>query len=145
MKKLWIDRIFLLAITAIVAALTATALPVLGGGHLEGTMLLLHMMGSGAMVIALPLFALYYLPRSINRFKSGSLQRIGFWSLIAAGLVTTATMFACMLPLPSTDQMHQLIQLHRYAGFAMVPAVALLMVGASRWRRIQSTRSATPG
>ena len=97
------------------------------------------------MVIALPLFVLVYLPRSISRFASGSLQRLGFWSLVVTGLVTTATVFACMLPVPSTDQMRQLIQLHGYAGFAMVPAVALLLVGASRWRRIQSTRSATPG
>jgi hypothetical protein len=141
----WIDRLFPVAIAAIVAALTVTALPVLAGGHLGGTMLLLHMMASGAMVIALPLFALYYLPRCISQLTSDSLQRLGYWLLIFTGLVTIATMFACMLPIPSTNQMHQLIQLHGYAGFAMVPAVALLLSGVWRWRRIQSTRSATPG
>jgi hypothetical protein len=143
--KLWIDRIFLTAITAIVVALTVTALPALASGPLGGTMLLLHMMASGALVITLPLFALYYLGRSLSRFKSGGLQRVGFWLLVTTGLLTILTVFLCMLPVPATDQMHQLIVLHRYAGFAMVPAVALLLVGASRWRRIQSTRSATPG
>jgi len=143
--RLWIERIFLIAITAIIAVLTLTALPVLQEGHLGGALLLLHMMASGALVIVLPLFALIYIGRSISRFNSGGLQRLGFWSLVVTGLLTIATVFACMLPVPSTDQMHQLIQLHRYAGFAMVPAVALLLVGTSRWRRIQSTRSATPG
>lgn len=143
--KLWIDRIFLVALVAIIFVLTVTALPVLGGGHLEGPMLLLHMMASGALVIVLPLFALFYLGRSISRFKSGGAERLGFWSLLITGLLTIVTVFVCMLPLPSTETMHQLIAIHRYAGFAMVPAVVLLVLGASRWRRIQSTRSATPG
>jgi hypothetical protein len=143
--KLWMDRIFLVALIAIIFVLTVTALPVLDGGHLEGPMLLLHMMASGALVIVLPLFALFCLGRSISRFKSGGLQRLGYWSLVITGLLTIVTVFVCMLPLPSTETMHELIAIHGYAGFAMVPAVVLLVLGASRWRRIQSTRSATPG
>ncbi len=143
--RLWIDRIFLVAIVAMIFVLAVTALPALGGGHLEGPMLLLHMMASGALVIVLPLFALFYLGRSLSRFKSGGLQRLGFWSLIITGLLTIVTVFVCMLPLPSTETMHELIVIHGYAGFAMVPAVVVLVLGASRWRRIQATRSATPG
>lgn len=143
--RLWIDRLFLIALVAIIFVLTATALPVLGGGHLEGPMLLLHMMASGALVIVLPIFGLYFLTRSIDRFKSGGLQRLGFWSLLITGLLTIVTVFVCMLPIPSTETMHELIEVHGYAGFAMVPAVVVLVLGASRWRRIQSTRSATPG
>lgn len=142
---LWIDRIMMVVLVAIIFVLTATAFPVLAGGHLGGLMLLLHMMASGALVIVLPLFSLYFLSRSISRLKSGGLQRLGFWSLLVAGLVTIATVFLCMLPVPSTETMHQLIAVHSYAGFAMVPAVAVFVLGASRWRRIQSTRSATPG
>ena len=144
--RVWVDRIFLLVITILVAVLAGTALPgQLGGEHLGGLRLLAHMMASGALVFALPLFALYYLGRGISRFKSGGLQRLGFWTLILAGAVTITTMFLCMLPLPSTEQMHQLMLVHGYAGFTMVPALALLLLGAARWRRIQSTRSATPG
>ena len=143
--RIWIDRIFLAAITLIVTVLALTALPVLAGGHLEGNTLLMHMMASGMLVVALPLFALIYLGRSISKHKSGGLQRLGYWSLVLAGLFAIATMFFCMLPLPSTGQMRLLIEWHGYAGFAMVPALLLLLVGVSRPRRIQSTRSATPG
>jgi membrane protease YdiL (CAAX protease family) len=144
--QVWIDRIFLLAITVFVAVLAATSLPVvLGEGHLDGLKLLLHMMASGGLVVVLPLYALHNLTRATNRKRSGGLQRLGFWLLMLAGLVSIGTMFLCMLPLASTEQMHQLVELHRYAGFAAVAAVVLLLIGTSRWRRIQATRSATPG
>lgn len=143
--KIWIDRAFLVALVAIIFVLTVTAAPVLAGGHLGGPMLLLHMMASGALVFVLPVFAIYYLSRSISSLHSGGLERLGFWTLLVSGLMTIATMFICMMPIPATQTMQQLVELHGYAGFAMVPAVALLVLGASRWRRIQSTRSATPG
>ncbi len=143
--KTWIDRILLLVVLAVVIVLSATAAAWLAGGRLQGSMLRLHMMASGVLVITLPLFALSSLWRNISRVDSGGLQKLGFWSLVVTGLATIATVFACMLPIPSTDQMHSLILLHGYAGFAMVPALALLLLGTSRWRRIQSTRSATPG
>lgn len=143
--KTWIDRILLLAIVAIVAALTATALPVLAGHHLGGTVLLLHMMASGALVFALPAAGLFWLSRYLNQHASNTIGRWGFWLTIATGLATIGTVFACMLPYPSTDTMHQLIKWHGWAGFAMVPAVVLLLFGSLRWRRIQLTRSATPG
>ncbi|MGI9470595.1 MAG: hypothetical protein ACR2NZ_03615 [Rubripirellula sp.] len=141
----WLDRICLLALVLIIALLTATALPALREGPLGGTALLLHMMASGALVFALPLFALLYLSRNLRSDRSGGMQRLGFWLLILSGIITIGSIFLCMLPIPSTDEMHELIRVHRYAGFAMVPAVVLLAIGTSRWRRIQSTRSATPG
>lgn len=132
--KTWIDRICLVAVVAIVVVLTVTALPVLFGGHLEGQMLLLHMFASGALVFALPIFALLFLGRVINRTKSGGLQRLGFWTLVACGLLTIATVFMAMLPIPSTPQMHELLTVHGYAGFAMVPAAAALLFGISRYK-----------
>ncbi len=143
--KAWLDRFAIAVLTVIVTILAVTAWPTLFGGHLEGNALLLHMMASGALVGLFPLFSLYYVGRSISRYKSGSIERFGFWTLLVAGLVTIASVFLCMLPIASTDQMHELIKIHGYAGFAMVPALVLLIIGASRWRRIQSTRSATPG
>ena len=44
-----------------------------------------------------------------------------------------------------TEVMVQLMTLHGYAGFAMVGALLLLLIGAWRWRSIQSTRASTPG
>ena len=143
--RTWIDRILLLGILAVVTVLTITAFPVLAGYHLGGTMLLLHMMASGALVFALPIAGILWLSRALSNADSSRMQRWGFWLLLATGFATIATVFFCMLPYPSTDTMHQLIALHGWAGFAMVPAVVLLVVGSLRWRRNQLTRSATPG
>lgn len=140
-----IDQILLIGIAAVTAILTLTAIPVLFGGHLEGLPLLVHMMASGALVIGLPLLALWQVGNSISQHRSGAMQRWGFWLLMLTGVITIASIFACMLPVPPTEQMHALLDVHGYAGFAMVPALALLFAGTSRWRRIQSTRSATPG
>ncbi|NNE00139.1 MAG: hypothetical protein HKN47_22700 [Pirellulaceae bacterium] len=143
--KIWIDRILIFALVVVLAVLTATALPVLFGGHLGGMWLLAHMIASGALVFGLPVVALIWMWPNLSSHTSGAIQRLGFWSLITTGLLTIATVGACMLPFPSTETMHQLIQWHGYAGFAMVPALAVLLWGIARWRRIQSTRSVTPG
>ncbi len=143
--KIWIDRILLSVVMVVVAVLVASVVPSLIGGKLEGLWLLLHMAASGVLVVTLPILALSRVWAHLSRFRSSGMQRLGFWSLVLTGLATVASVFVCMLPLPSTDQMHQLILIHRYAGFAMVPALGLLVVGALRWRRIHSIRSATPG
>jgi len=143
--KRWIDRLLLTAVILLIAVLAVSTLPWMVGGHFAGPWLLLHMTASGALVIILPLLALSLLWQNISRVHSGSMERLGYWLLIVSGLITIATIFLCMLPLPSTEQMHVLVLLHSYAGFAMVPASLLLAFGIARWRRIQSTRSATPG
>lgn len=144
MKK-WIDRILTGVVSLLVLVLVGSTIPWLSGGHLQGNALLLHMFASGAMVVVLPLLAFSAVWPNISRFKSGGLQRLGFWLLMLTGLATIATVFVCMLPIPSTEQMRELMRAHGYAGFAMLPALLLLIAGAARWRRIHSTRSATPG
>ncbi len=143
--KIWIDRLLILAVLVLVLVLLGSTVPWMISGHLQGSTLLLHMFASGALVIVLPLLTISYMWQNISRFKSGGLQRLGFWLLVMTGLTTIATVFICMFPIASTPQMHQLMRIHGYAGFAMVPALALLVVGALRWRRIEATRSATPG
>ncbi len=143
--KRWIDRLLLAAVTVLIAVLAVTTLPWILGGHFAGKWLLAHMAASGALVFALPLLGLSLLWRNLGGGNSGFAERVGYWLLIISGLTTIATVFLCMLPLPSTDQMHGLVVLHTYAGFAMVPASLLLVLGVSRRRPIQSTRSATPG
>ena len=141
----FIHALLLLAILLIVIALAVTAVPSIQGEPLGGNMLLLHMMASGALVFALPIYALFFVWRHLNRASATATQRMGFWLLILTGLITTATVFACMMPIASTDTMHELISWHGYAGFAMVPAVFVLLWGVSRTRRMNATRSATPG
>ncbi len=141
----WITRILILVIALAVGVLTATSLPTLMDHHMAGRGLMLHMMAGGALVFVMPLFALFFLAQAISPARSGGLQRLGFWLLVATTLTAIASVFLCMLPLPSTEQMHELMMVHGYAGFATVPALVLLVLGALRWRRIQATRSATPG
>ena len=140
-----LHSVFLVALFLIVALLTATAVPSLKGEPLGGTTLLLHMMASGALVFALPLYAMFYVWRHLNLSAATGIQRLGFWLVLVSGMITTATVFACMMPIASTETMHQLIAWHGYAGFAMVPAFAVLVLGVSRTRRIKSIRSVTPG
>ena len=140
-----LHTIFLIAILLVVLLLAATAIPSLRGEPLGGPVLLIHMMASGALVMALPLYAILFVWRHLDPIASAAMQRTGFWLVLLTGLVTTGTVFACMLPIASTDTMHKLIVWHGYAGFAMVPAVALLIWGVSRTRRIKSIRSAIPG
>lgn len=132
MKKT-IDRIMLAALTIVVAVLVATSLPTLSGHHLSGTTLRIHMMASGALVIGLPIFAVYWILRCINPSSSGFVQRTGYWFVLTTGLLSIATAFACMLPIASTAQMKQLMLWHGYIGFTMVPAIILILIGARIW------------
>ncbi|QEG42302.1 hypothetical protein [Roseimaritima ulvae] len=131
--KRWIERLLLIAVVVIVAVLTVTAVPVLGGGHLGGTWLLAHMAASGALVFVLPVFAIVGLWREIQDQATSPLQRWGFWAVVLSGLLTIATVFVCMLPLPSTSAMETLIVSHGYAGWALAVATIGLLIGC--WRR----------
>lgn len=133
--SVWIDRILLIALVVVVAALTVTSLPALGGQTLQGPTLLAHMMLSGALVIGLPIFAIVFLRHFVAKEPQSRLQSLGYLVTIATGLVTIAAIFVCMLPIPSTDQMHSLMSVHLWAGFAMTPAIIALLLG------IQATRS----
>lgn len=125
----WIDRLLITALLVIVAILTITSLPVLAGGHLGGKWLLAHMMASGAMVFALPAFGIAGLIRMLKKTQVPAPRKIGYWCLLVTGFFTIATVFFCMLPIPSTDQMHGLIFWHGLAGFAMAAAAVVFLIG----------------
>ena len=123
----WIYRALVAALLVAVGALTVTALPALGGGDLSGSFLLAHMFASGVLVIGLPVFAIVFLWHVLS-LRS----RTVYWSyagILASGVATIATVFLCMLPIPSTGQMHELITVHGWAGFAMVPVSILFALG----------------
>ncbi|TWU42003.1 hypothetical protein [Novipirellula artificiosorum] len=140
-----IERLCLVGLIASVVILTLTALPSLGGSHLGGNVLLVHMMSSGVLVFVLPMIAVLWLARGRAIGPARTVETVGFWAMILMGLVTIASVFIIMLPITSTETMHQLVNVHRYAGFATVPAVVLFVAGVLRYRRMHSIRSTTPG
>ncbi|KAA5546210.1 hypothetical protein FYK55_04790 [Roseiconus nitratireducens] len=134
----WIDRLLVAALVVVVAVLCLTALPFLAGHTLGGPGLLTHMFASGALVIGLPVFALAFLRHLPYPSRAGRLYSLGFLATVALGFLTIATVFLCMLPVPATEQMHALMTAHGWIGFAMVPAIVLLLLGMLRSRRTAS-------
>ena len=125
----WIDRLLIVALICVVAVLVATSLPSLGGDTLAGSTLMTHMLASGALVVGLPIAAMILLRHAVPGRRRSLTYRFGYIATLAAGLVTIATVFVCMLPVASTDQMHSLMSAHGWAGYLMVPAIALLAIG----------------
>ena len=140
--KTWVDRLLLIALTLFVVLLTLTALPSLFYGHLGGTMLLAHMLVSGAFVFLLPVFALLWTWRHISRFTSGTLQRIGFWAVIFTGFSDDRDGF-CLYVAVSVDganaTAHSLARLRRVcdrpsAGIAALGHTAVATHGGDSIR-----------
>lgn len=135
--SVWIDRILVFALIVVVVALAVTSVPALRGETLGGQALMGHMMSSGLLVFGLPIFALVFL-RHLSASRSTSIwQKLGYLAVITTGLLTILTVFLCMLPIPSTREMHTLMSVHRWAGLAMIPTIALLVIG------MLATRSAS--
>lgn len=141
----WFTRILLVVICLLVAVLIITSLPTWQHEPMLGQRLMLHMMMGGTLVFAVPLFGLLSISRVIAPERSTRMQRFGFWTLMLAALIAIASVLLCMLPLLATDQMHQTMTIHGYAGLATVPALLALGVGMAQWRRMKAMRSATPG
>ncbi|MEM9587962.1 MAG: hypothetical protein AAGA03_11840 [Planctomycetota bacterium] len=126
-----IERLAFLALLVSVIALTITSLPLTWETHLQGGWLMAHMMSSGLMVVALPLFAIARLLPAIERQGQAALHRFAFWCVVVLGTLTIATMFACMLPIASTEELSRLISLHGLVGIAT--SIATLVVLVSRF------------
>ncbi|MEM0925308.1 MAG: hypothetical protein AAGJ83_04660 [Planctomycetota bacterium] len=137
---LWIDRFVLVALIVVIVVLTVTSVSAFGGEPLAGDQLLGHMMASGVLVVGLPVFAIAFL-RHFPKPESSWTLRVGVMLTIATGLGSMATVFLCMLPIPSTDEMHLLIGVHRWVGLGMIPAAGLVIVGVSLKRSASRPRS----
>jgi cytochrome b subunit of formate dehydrogenase len=113
-------------------------------GALGGWWLFIHMFGAGAFTVALPVLALTWC--QANRFGCSAqpacdegqaptsrfpcLAKAMFWVILAAGLVVTGTMLLSMLPLFGTQGLELLLDVHRYAGLAVVAAMILHLYAA---------------
>jgi len=125
-----------LGITSIVAMLQF--------GALGGWWLFVHMFGAGAFTFVLPLLAVTWC--EANRFgrppqTAGAegqerpsrflrLAKTMFWLILAAGLIVIGTMILSMLPVFGTGGLELLLDIHRYAGLAVVAATVLHLYAA---------------
>lgn len=136
----WWAWLVYLGTLASVAVLAVTSLvAVIQFGILGGWWLFAHMFGAGAFTLVLPLLALTWCeahggacparpagdaePPPSARFSC--LAKTMFWVILAAGLVVIGTMVLSMLPLFGTVGLELLLDIHRYAGLAVVAAMIL--------------------
>jgi hypothetical protein len=146
-----------LALIVAVAVLGTTAFySVLRYGVMEGWLLLAHMVGSGLLVLVLPLIAIAW--AEANRFGRATLAdyqandladaqaadppratrfywlaRLTYWIILASGFVTASTMLASMLHWLDTDGLERMLDIHRYSGLLLVIATAFHLYGV--WLR----------
>lgn len=131
-----IRKVSWIAVLVAIVVLVVTSLPTLWGGHLTGIALLGHMMASGVVVVLLPVYAAARLMSAGN--AATRFEWAAFRVLLVLGVITIATMFACMMPLASTATMNQLVWMHGWSGFAM--AAAAVLMACVGWRRLGPQR-----
>ncbi|MBC8875763.1 MAG: hypothetical protein H8E44_40570 [Planctomycetes bacterium] len=132
--NLWEKLVYLASIGS-VAMLGATAFfGLLRHGILEGWLLFAHMFGAGAFVVVLPVLAITWCEASRFGGRRGGeededaaprfswIPKVMFWIILVSGLTVTLTMLLSMLPLYGTDCLHDLLDVHRYAGLVAVVA-----------------------
>ena len=134
--NLWEKLVYVATIVAVADLAVTSFYAVLSEGVLHGWLLLGHMVGSGAFVALLVLVALTWanssrFGRQLENDGDGAairftgLAKVSFWLFLLAGLATMGSMLASMLPLFGSDGLHELLDLHRYAGLAAVIAFAV--------------------
>lgn len=132
MRK-WIDVGLLLALVVVTTITAITALPALGDHDaVRGDALRTHMLASGVLAVGLPILAIWFLGRGVGGSGFSVVGRVGYWTLLTTGWLTIASVYFCMVPVASTEQMDELIELHGYTGWAMCAATALLLLGLRR-------------
>ena len=64
-------------------------------------------------------------PQAAKPQKFAPLTKLSFWLMLVSGVATAGTMLISMLPLLGTDEMSQMIDVHRYAGLVLVIATVV--------------------
>lgn len=127
-KRGFITQLLHLAFIASVIVLAITAFGnILWFGHMSGYALLTHLAAAGAFIFLLIAIALFYLPRPDENELEDPLAdqrwwlgRWSSWGLVLASLLAAGIMLLGMLPILGTDGLLQAIDMHRYAGLAVV-------------------------
>ncbi len=132
------ERLIYLGTLLSVTVLAVTAFySVLKFHAMSGWWLFAHMFGAGALVAILPLIAISWAGPS--RFGGGPpsddeetyaprffwVPKLMFWLFLAGGLTVSLSMLVSMLPIFGTDGLHELLDIHRYAGLLAVVALAI--------------------
>ena len=120
-------------VTVLILAVTSFY-SVLDHGAMHGWFLLLHAGSAGGFVVCLMLIAIIWAMPSQFRLggrpdspteqsqpaRFAPMTKLAFWLMLISGVVTAGTMLISMLPLLGTEQLLQMINLHRYAGLLLV-------------------------
>ncbi len=154
--------IYIGAVTSVVILGATSFISVLRHGAMHGWFLFAHLFGAGAFVVFLMLIAVMWaVPSKLcgdtcpamkhdpatavtvdddgpqaPRFHC--ITKLAFWLILLSGVVTAGTMLLSMLPLLGTQEMNQMITVHRYAGLVLVVAtiVHLYTVALAKMRRL---------
>lgn len=141
----WWECLVYLGTLASVAVLGVTSfVAMIRFGVLDGWWLFIHMFGAGVFTVVLPVLAVTWC--QANRFGCSALRagdegpcpasrfrglaKFMFWLILAAGLAATGTMLLSMLPLFGSHGLELLLDIHRYAGLAVVAAMILHLYAA---------------
>ena len=140
----WASLVYLGTLASVAVLGVTSFVAMLRFGSLGGWWLFIHMFGAGVFTVVLPVLALTWC--EANRFgrpaqPAGAegqtpparflgLAKTMFWVILAAGLIVTGTMLLSMLPVFGTDCLELLLDIHRYAGLAVVAATVLHLYAA---------------
>ncbi len=139
--SLWEKLVYLVTLAS-VAILSVTSFgALLRLGELGGWALFAHMIGAGMFVFTLPVLAITWCePNRFDLRRFGErgqaaprrfywLPKVMFWILLTGGLIVSMTMLLSMLPLFGTSGLHELLDLHRWAGLVVTVALGFHLVG----------------
>ncbi len=132
-RRHWLSRAIYAIYMLLIVLLALTAFSaILQVGHLAGYALLAHVAVSGAFIFAMVAIAFLYLPQTshdIDRDHRAAdtwwASRWAAWGLVASSLAAAGTMLLSMLPVLDTEGLLAMVELHRYAGLAVVVFAAL--------------------
>ncbi len=141
----WLFRILVGVITVVVATLTITSLPTLADQHMEGQRLMIHMMAGGTLVFAVPVFALLFL-RACD-LTPPFRRATAIWFLAAdCGVADCDHQRAAVHAAAAVDRTDaSMDDAARLRWIRNRSRIAVAGDWGVRWRRMQATRSATPG
>ena len=139
--NLWEKLIYLVTLASVAILAVTSFGALLWWGELSGWALFAHMGGAGMFVFTLPVLAITWCaPSRFGNGRAGAqgaaaskrfywLPKLMFWILLVGGLIVSMTMLLSMLPLFGTDQLNELVDLHRISGLVVVVALVFHFTG----------------